>query len=203
MSGNTQDSSHVTDVEQCNQLSTCTLHSSATRRIVVSKWLKFQVMDWILHSKCVYLVNIVLVVPDETLDLLNEQHAGSRTAAAAAPAIPILMSSLLYTQSSGQLVRGWIIYIRCQGQTLAHITYIILTRCSDFYMTVCFTGKLASALTALQWHEICSLLLLLFGTKHQEGEFIIFNTIKKSDPTAITCRTVKMGIHYHSESEGL
>lgn len=156
-------------------------------------------MDWNLHSTWVYLVNIVLVVPDETLDLLNEQHAGSRTAAAA----PILMSLLLYTESSGQLMRGWIIYIRCQGLTLAHITYIILTCCSDFYMTVCLTCKLASALTALQWCEMCSLLFLLFGIKHQEGEFIIFKRVNQSDLTALTCRTVKMGVHYHSESEGL
>lgn len=40
--------------------------------------------------------------------------------AAAAPVIPILMSLLLYTQSSGQRIRGWIIYIRCQGLSLWH-----------------------------------------------------------------------------------
>lgn len=54
---------------------------------------------------------------------LNEQRAVS--SAAAPPAIPLLMSWLLYTQSSGQLMRGWIIYIRCLELTLAHLMLLL------------------------------------------------------------------------------
>lgn len=118
---------------------------------------------------------LFLVVTDITLDFHRTLtfRMSSIQAREQQPVIIILISLLLCTHSSRQCMKGWIIYIRCQGLTLAHydfqheltllLEYIVSmllyyknlhvigfkhTYCSDFYMllTVCLNSPHPSQL---------------------------------------------------------